>query len=121
MKSILIIDDNQPVLRSLSRALRREFVVTCCSSVEDALDLVASKHTYDAVLCDLNFDGGASGRHFYERTLALAPELTDRILIMSGASPEEGDPLAHRFVDKTNAVDELRKRIDGFRVPTRAA
>jgi len=112
MKSLLIVDDDNAVLRSFSRALCRDFVVTCCTSVEAALELIASRPTFDVVLCDMHFaEGGASGRDFYERVRGLAPKQADRILILSGEPPDVGDALASRFVVKGTRMEHLLDRV----------
>jgi CheY-like chemotaxis protein len=57
---VLIIDDEEPVVRSFARILSRDCLVTALFSAADALCRAASDETWDVILCDLqmpNMDG----------------------------------------------------------------
>ena len=80
---VLVIDDDELLARLLARALGREHEVTVVTSVREALARVEAGERFDLILCDLMLPG-LSGMDFYERVGVVAPELVERISIMTG-------------------------------------
>ena len=59
-KRILVVDDEESIRELVSESLRaRNILVDVAASSEEALNL-ATRHSYDAILCDLNLES-ASG------------------------------------------------------------
>lgn len=102
MHSILIIDDEEAVLRALGRLFNREYHVEQHS---DPLTAVASieQHSFDLVISDIrmpNMDGFAVLNHFKE----FQPD-AGRVLVSGYADIEDcqkavNDGLAHMIVSK---------------------
>ncbi len=79
MHSILIIDDDENVLRSLARLLRDpEYGISCFSDPAEAL-IHCTTRSFDLVLSDQRMPS-MQGTEFFEQLAALQPE-TRRILI----------------------------------------
>jgi hypothetical protein len=51
-RSVLVVDDDPKIRRSMASALRPHFVVTVATDGADALSKIGEGHEYDAVLCD---------------------------------------------------------------------
>jgi len=57
-KSILLVDDDAPLARSISEGLRLlGFEVSWVSDRAQAVATLCANHTFDAVLLDLDLDG----------------------------------------------------------------
>lgn len=81
---VLIVDDDELVLRSIGRVIAKHHEVTMVQSA--ALALVAMSEQaapFDAVLCDLTMPG-IDGLAFYERVRSLGRQLERRIIFMTG-------------------------------------
>ena len=85
---VLIVDDEQLLIRALKRMLEREFSVTAAADPAAALELVA-REPWDAVLTDLMMDG-MNGVELARRAVLVKPELRGRILVMTGGAPTPG-------------------------------
>jgi DNA-binding response OmpR family regulator len=73
---VLIIDDEAPIVRTLTRALARDADVTAVSTIADGL-AVAHAEPFTLILCDWNLPG-ATGRDLIDdlqrtRARAVAP------------------------------------------------
>lgn len=82
-RRVLIIDDEVPIARALSRLLTGHDVVVANDSVTalDALDGAA----FDVVLCDLMMPS-VPGPELYRRACARDPGLADRFVFMTGGA-----------------------------------
>lgn len=89
--SVLVVDDEELILRSLGRMLRREYLVDVCSGGELALEMIVEGN-YDVILCDIMMPG-LSGVALYERLAQVCPEARERIIFISAGT----------FTDKTQA------------------
>lgn len=82
--SVLIVDDEPLVARSLQRLLR-----SCDTSVagsgKEALDRIESGEHFDWILCDLMMPG-LSGMDVYERLAEDHPELATRVVFVTGGA-----------------------------------
>ena len=77
--SILIIDDDDYVLKSLTRVLRRsDYTISCYHDAEEAL-LQCVLREYDLVLSDQRMPG-MLGTQFFEQLMQYYPS-TRRVLI----------------------------------------
>lgn len=107
---ILLVDDEELLLRSLERGLRCDFDVTTACSAIHAEALLTGRNHYDIVVTDLAMPG-IGGMEFLER---VAPHYPDtRFIILSGwVSNEtrvEADALGcvYRILSKPIGVQEL--------------
>lgn len=79
---VLLIDDEPPLLRVLTRTLR-EHDVTPVGSARDAMALLDQGAHFDVILCDLVMPH-MNGIDFYEALLERHAELTRRVVFVSG-------------------------------------
>jgi DNA-binding response OmpR family regulator len=80
---VLLIDDEQLVLRSVSRVLELGgYRVVAVATGEAAMAACGREHS-DAVLCDLHLPG-LSGAPLWNQIWRAAPGLAGRILIITG-------------------------------------
>ena len=84
-KRLLIVDDEELLLRSLGRALRHHFDVTISSSAEEALGLAGSGECWDVVLSDINMPG-MNGIELAARLAQACPALLGHIALMTGGA-----------------------------------
>jgi CheY-like chemotaxis protein len=91
---LLIVDDEPGVAKTLSLLIQDDYNVDVADGVERALALIDVDPSYDAVLCDLMMPG-LTGIDLLERVSARVPELTSRILFMTGGALGER---AERFL-----------------------
>lgn len=95
MNTVLIIDDDEILRRTLVRVLRSRFHTTSCASVAGALELFDRGQRFDAVLCDMVLDDG-SGREFHARLRERSVEQSDRILFLSGGDSSNDESAFYR-------------------------
>jgi CheY-like chemotaxis protein len=76
---ILVVDDDELILRSLKRLLKTDFVIVTASSASDAF-LELTKNTFDVILCDVRMPG-ISGPAFVAK---LSPLDAERVIFISG-------------------------------------
>lgn len=83
--TVLVIDDDPLVGRSLARILRASHDVTVVESGAEAHRRLAAGERWDAVVCDLMMPG-TSGMELEERLRADAPDAVARIVYMTGGA-----------------------------------
>lgn len=98
---VLVIDDEQPLLRSYQRILQKTFEVTLFGRATEAVELLRHDRDFDVILCDLLMPE-MNGAGFYEAVAELAPELLERIVFCSGGPVV---PDLHKFIA---SVDNVR-------------
>jgi len=82
---ILIVDDDAMVLSALRRRLRRRYdTVTVLGGVE-ALARLSEDPEFDSIVCDLMMPE-VDGKSFYDSIKKDHPQLSDRIVFMSGGA-----------------------------------
>ena len=82
---ILIVDDDAMVLSALRRRLRRRYdTVTVLGGVE-ALAHLAEDPDFDSIVCDLMMPE-VDGKAFYDSIKNEHPQLSERIVFMSGGA-----------------------------------
>src|SRR5262249_43336718 len=109
--SVLVIDDEPLVLRSLRRALAREGHRTSLAESEDAADARIAEHEPDVVLLDLGLAPGG-GLALPERLKRQRPEV--EVVVITGNATIEGAVGCIR----SGAFDYLAKPFDEHRVRT---
>jgi len=80
--SILVVDDEPLVLRSLRRTVVGHDL-TVAHGGEEALRRIADGGTFDVILCDLMMPD-TTGVDVYERVLTERPDLADRFVFLTG-------------------------------------
>ncbi len=120
---VLVIDDEELILRSLGRMLRREYLVDVCSGGELALEMIV-EGDYDVILCDIMMPG-LSGVALYERLADVCPEARERVIFISaGTFTDKTQSFADgtsqpvllkpvRRDDLRTAIESLLKRVRG--------
>lgn len=93
--AVLVIDDEPAIGRVLSRVLR-DHEVTAVTSAKNALALLESGQQFDVILSDLMMPE-MSGMSFFAEIEARFPELTDRVVFISGGA---FTPKARAFLDR---------------------
>ncbi len=82
---ILVIDDEEGLVRATARMLSSEHRVESTSRAADALAWVAAGERYDAILCDLMMPT-LSGMDLFEELSRVAPEQAARMVFMTGGA-----------------------------------
>jgi PAS domain S-box-containing protein len=82
---ILVVDDEELVLRSLSRILSKEHEVVAVRSVTEALALCRSGETFDLILCDLMMPD-MTGMDLHRELSHVAPEQANRMIFVTGGA-----------------------------------
>ena len=82
--SIMVIDDEEPILTSLGAALAH-YRVTSFSSSSEAVAHLEDNNDYDLILCDLVMPG-LSGIDIYQWMLRNQRELVPRMMFMTGGA-----------------------------------
>ena len=80
---VLVIDDDQAVLRAIARLLRPESEVVALSDPHEALRRLESGERFDVILCDLMMPE-LSGMELYSRVEARNPHTAERFVFMTG-------------------------------------
>jgi CheY-like chemotaxis protein len=87
--SILVIDDEPSIRRSVGRLLESAgYRVRTAGTSGEALELVRTEH-FDAAICDLDI-AGTSGAALCEQIWHRAPDLAGHLVIASGDLTGEG-------------------------------
>ena len=109
--NILLVEDDEAIVRNLSALLREEgYDVDCACRIRDAQDLLAD-HMYHLVLLDISLPDG-SGFDLYK-----TPKLQSLPVIFLTASDDEDSIVkgfeygAHDYISKPFRVRELLSRI----------
>jgi PAS domain S-box-containing protein len=111
---ILIVDDEDTVLRTLQRILS-EHQLVCASSVREALDIIEAGDQFDLILSDIMMPE-ATGIALYESLLARDPALAAKVTFMTGgALTAKVDAflvsVPNPHIEKPFSVQELRSEI----------
>lgn len=112
---LLIVDDDELLLRSLTRVLKGSYDVQAESNPFRALVALEDDGPFAAIICDLTMPG-VDGIEFLERAYAEAPE-TPRVLLTGNATLPASIDAVNRaqistFLTKPVSPDELLRRID---------
>jgi signal transduction histidine kinase len=114
-RTILIVDDEAPVRRSLARALRPEgWTLVEAGSAAEALSRLAQGLEADLVLSDVVMPGSLNGVQLMARIHRDHPRLP--VLLMSGRIPEgleKTERVLHKPLQIPKLVEELHRILDG--------
>lgn len=95
---VLVVDDDDSILRATTRMLRNFGEITSCLGAHDAIELVRSGKDFDVVLSDVSMPG-ISGKAFLEAIQEFRPELAKKFIFLTGgggATEELCDFIASR-------------------------
>jgi len=107
LKKILIVDDEQSILLSLSYVLKTEGVeVLTCNEIEQAEEALASSH-FDLVIADIRMSG-INGIEGLELLSYIKQHFTTEVIIMTGFGTPEIEAEAY----KRGACQYFRKPIE---------
>ncbi|HEX7624970.1 MAG TPA: response regulator [Anaeromyxobacteraceae bacterium] len=93
---VLIIDDEELLMRSFARILARDHDVTALCSAAEALRRIAEGESWDVILCDLHMPV-VDGVEFFERLHRTRPELVKRLAFVTGGA---FTPRAQSFLER---------------------
>jgi len=113
--SVLVIDDEEAVLRTLVRVIQTQHEAQGVTSARDALEKLEQGEHFDLILCDIMMPD-VSGIEFFEQLCARWPERASSVLFMTGGtfSPESQafvESLEHEPLAKPLEIDELLRRL----------
>ncbi len=118
MANILVVDDD-PAMRRAVRMLfeRRGHDVGEAASATEALELINSDASPDAVVCDVLMPG-MNGLELYRRIVEASPGLKDRVVFLTGANR---DPAVHLPIEQLGVpllgkLDDLELVVDAVRI-----
>lgn len=94
---ILVVDDEELVLRSVRRILSHEHEVVAMNSAEDALAMCAAGEKFDLILCDLMMPD-MTGMDFHQELSRVSPEQAERMIFITGGAFTEK---ARAFLSET--------------------
>lgn len=80
---LLVVDDEENVARAIRRVLASEHDVATVTGGAEALRLLKASEPFDVILCDLMMPD-VSGMALYNDLAQTAPDLTKRIIFMTG-------------------------------------
>ena len=82
---VLVVDDEELVLQTIRRALAPHHDVTCLKNAREALEHLERGDAFDVILVDLSMPD-MSGMEFYERLKRSRPEVSRRVVMISGGA-----------------------------------
>jgi len=82
---ILVVDDEELVIRSVKRILSQEHDVVATVSAAEALALCAAGERFDLILCDLMMPD-MTGMDLHHELRSVAPEQADRMIFVTGGA-----------------------------------
>ncbi len=109
---VLVIDDEEPILRSIERVLQGEHEVVLMQDSQETLPLLQRGESFELIFCDLMMPN-LSGVELFRLVESTHPELCDRFVFVTGGGP---DPEVAAFlanvpnerVEKPFSVQNLR-------------
>jgi two-component system cell cycle sensor histidine kinase/response regulator CckA len=104
---VLIIDDEELLLRALARSLEDHHEVVTAYGGDAALELLARDRDFDLVVCDLQMPG-VDGIAVHDALARASPSLVGKLVMMSGGAVT---PRARQFIESA-CVRVIRKPID---------
>jgi DNA-binding NtrC family response regulator len=124
MKKILIVDDEQSILLSLSYALKMEGVeVITCNEIEQAEEALGSTH-FNLVIADIRMSG-VNGIEGLELLSYIKRNFHTEVIIMTGYGDEATESEAYRrgalsYFSKPVDIAELLRRVDSIGIPVKS-
>ncbi len=112
---ILLVDDDQNLLSSLKRRLRKRFQVKIATGPEQGLEAIATEGPFAVILSDLQMPG-MDGIQFLSRAKTLVPDSV-RIMLTGNADLQKAiqavnEGHIYRFLTKPCPIDTLVSILD---------
>ncbi len=112
---ILLVDDDQNLLSSLKRRLRKRFQVKIATGPEQGLEAIATEGPFAVILSDLQMPG-MDGIQFLSRVKTLVPDSV-RIMLTGNADLQKAiqavnEGHIYRFLTKPCPIDTLVSILD---------
>lgn len=123
LKKILIVDDEQSILFSLSYVLKADGVeVIACSEIEQAEEALESTH-FDLVLADIRMSG-VTGIEGLELLTYIKERYDTEVIIMTGYGSDETEAEAYRrgachYFTKPIDIPSLLEQVAARGIPVR--
>jgi two-component system, NtrC family, sensor kinase len=113
--SVLIIDDEPLIQRTITRVLEGEHVFTLRSSAPDALALIRAGQRFDVIVSDIAMPV-LSGVELHDALLGFAPDQAGRMIFITGGGFSQSttdflETVRERRLWKPFSVLALRERI----------
>lgn len=118
MATVLLVDDESSVRRSLRRIFEKGgLTVREADCGQGALDVIAAETDIAAVVSDFLMPG-INGVDFYDTLVATAPHLKNRVVFLTGAArdPMVHNPLEQRGVPLINKLEDLQIVMDAVKL-----
>jgi CheY-like chemotaxis protein len=93
---ILVIDDEEPVVRAAMRILQNEHDVAIATAASAAVDRVIAGERFDMILCDLMMPE-MTGMELYAELMKIAPDQAEAMVFITGGA---FTPRARGFLDR---------------------
>jgi len=115
---VLVVDDEQGMLRSIDRLLRQKHTVTTEHDPRAALARIQRGERFDVVLCDITMPH-LSGAELLREVEELAPELARRFVFITGGVVDEAgrrflEDSPHERIDKPFSPQDLRSLVSRY-------
>jgi CheY-like chemotaxis protein len=104
---ILVVDDEQLVVRGVKRILSKEHEVVATVAAKEALARCVAGEKFDLILCDLMMPD-MTGMDLHRELLKIAPEQASRMIFLTGGA---FTPKARQFLSET-PKEHLEKPFD---------
>jgi len=113
---ILVVDDEELILRALRRQLSSQHEVVALTCAEEALDRMCAGEQFDMILCDVMMPT-MTGMDLHARLCDVAPQQADRIVFLTGGAFTAStraflDRVSNRCLEKPFNYNELHALID---------
>lgn len=125
IKKILIVDDEQSILLSLSHALRTDGVeVVACDEIEEAEEALGNSR-FDLVIADIRMSG-VNGIEGLELLSYIKQHYATEVIIMTGYGSEEIETEAYRrgalhYFMKPIDIKALMNIVGSMGIPVKSA
>ncbi len=120
MPTLLLLDDEKPLIKSLDsffrRALPAEWTIAAFEETDTALAFLQRDALRDVRFCIVDlWMTGRGGAAFIAEAISLRPDLRGRVCVFSGAMPRDEDPLFTELgcmrLDKPFEIAQLRELV----------